>query len=76
MGEPALITEEYRKLQQPHQNPDDGVALVHFAPFVAQVIEAIGTREPLDSGAGKGRRRRNHAGCWHISMCRSISNRS
>ena len=56
MSEPALISEEYRRLQQQlHQNPDYGVASVHYAPLVAQVIEAVGAHELLDYGAGKGR---------------------
>ncbi len=56
MSEPALITEEYRKMQQQlHQNPNYGVASVHYAPMVGQVIETIGAQELLDYGAGKGR---------------------
>ena len=38
-----------------HQNPDYGVASVHYAPLVAEVIEAVGAKELLDYGAGKGR---------------------
>ncbi len=56
MSEPALITEEYRKMQQQlHQNPNYGVASVHYAPLVAQVIQTVGAQELLDYGAGKGR---------------------
>ena len=56
MSEPALITEEYRKMQQTlHQNPNYGLASVHYAPLVAQVIEGTGAQELLDYGAGKGR---------------------
>jgi hypothetical protein len=52
----ALITEEYRKMQQElHRNPDYGVASVQYAPIVAQVMEATGIDEILDYGAGKGR---------------------
>ena len=31
------------------------MASLHFAPLVAQVIEAVGAQELLDYGAGKGR---------------------
>lgn len=56
MSEPLLISEDYRKMQQQlHQNPDYGVASVHYAPLVAQVIEGVGAQEMLDYGAGKGR---------------------
>ncbi len=56
MSNAALITEEYRKMQQTlHQNPNYGVASVHYAPLVAQVIETTGAQELLDYGAGKGR---------------------
>ena len=56
MSEAALITEEYRAMQQQlHQNPGYGVASVHYAPLVAQVIEGVGAQELLDYGAGKGR---------------------
>jgi hypothetical protein len=52
----ALITEEYRKMQeQLHLNPNYGVASVQYAPLVAEVMQAVGTRELLDYGAGKGR---------------------
>lgn len=41
--------------QKLHENPQYGVASVQYAPMVAQVAEAIGARELLDYGAGKGR---------------------
>ncbi|MCE9639222.1 MAG: class I SAM-dependent methyltransferase [Betaproteobacteria bacterium] len=51
-----LISEDYREMQQQlHKNPDYGVASVHYAPLVAQVIEAVNANEVLDYGAGKGR---------------------
>ena len=53
---PATITDEYRQMQtQLHQDPEYGVASVHYAPMVAQVIKAVGAHEVLDYGAGKGR---------------------
>ncbi len=56
MGDAVLITEDYRKMQQQlHENPKYGVASVQYAPMVAQVAEALGVREMLDYGAGKGR---------------------
>jgi hypothetical protein len=56
MSEPALITEEYRGMQQQlHQNPNYGIASVDYAPLVAQVLDVAGARELLDYGAGKGR---------------------
>ena len=56
MSETALITEEYRRMQQElHRNPDYGVASIEYAPIVAQVVEATGIDELLDYGAGKGR---------------------
>jgi hypothetical protein len=56
MSETALITEEYRKMQQQlHENPNYGVASIQYAPLVAQVIEQTGAQELLDYGAGKGR---------------------
>jgi hypothetical protein len=51
-----LITDEYREMQRKlHENPDYGVASVQYAPLVADVLQAVGTRELLDYGAGKGR---------------------
>ncbi|HEX2826593.1 MAG TPA: hypothetical protein VHP37_09630 [Burkholderiales bacterium] len=56
MSPAALITEEYRRLQtELHRNPDYGVASVEYAPIVGQLMQAMGTRELLDYGAGKGR---------------------
>jgi hypothetical protein len=56
MSEAELISESYREMQQQlHKNPDYGVASVHYAPLVAQVIEAVNANELLDYGAGKGR---------------------
>lgn len=55
-GESGLITAEYRRMQQAlHENPNYGVASVEYAPLVADVIEAVGAKEVLDYGAGKGR---------------------
>lgn len=52
----TLISEDYRRMQQElHKNPDYGVASVEYAPLVAQVMDAVGTLELLDYGAGKGR---------------------
>jgi len=56
MAGAALISEDYRKMQQElHRNPNYGVASVEYAPIVAQVMEATGFNEILDYGAGKGR---------------------
>ena len=41
--------------QELHQNPGYGVASVQYAPLVAEVMNAVKTRELLDYGAGKGR---------------------
>jgi hypothetical protein len=38
-----------------HENPDYGQASVETAPLVASAIEALGVRQLLDYGAGKGR---------------------
>ena len=52
----ALISDDYRRMQQElHKNPNYGVASVEYAPLVAQVMDAVGARELLDYGAGKGR---------------------
>jgi hypothetical protein len=52
----ALITEDYRRMQQElHRNPDYGVASVQYAPLVANVMKAVNATELLDYGAGKGR---------------------
>ena len=56
VSEAALITEDYRKMQQQlHENPNYGVASVQYAPLVAEVVTAVGAQELLDYGAGKGR---------------------
>ena len=56
MSAPSLISEDYRKLQQElHRNSDYGTASLEFAPIVAKVMEATGSYEILDYGAGKGR---------------------
>lgn len=56
MTEAVLISEEYRRMQQElHRNPNYGVASVHYAPLVAEVMQSLKTTELLDYGAGKGR---------------------
>jgi hypothetical protein len=56
VSDAALISEEYRRMQADlHRNPEYGVASVEYAPMVAEVMQAVGTRELLDYGAGKGR---------------------
>lgn len=56
MSSPELISEAYRRMQQElHQNPNYGVASVHYAPLVAQLLETTRDSELLDYGAGKGR---------------------
>jgi hypothetical protein len=56
MAEAALISEDYRRMQaELHRNPDYGIASVQYAPMVAEVMQAVGVRELLDYGAGKGR---------------------
>jgi hypothetical protein len=53
---PALISEEYRRMQEEmHRNPDYGMASVSYAPLVAEVLKQVGATELLDYGAGKGR---------------------
>lgn len=56
-----LISDEYREMQRElHENPDYGVASVHYAPRVAEIIEAFpldvtaGTRYPEKQLAGLG----------------------
>lgn len=52
----ALISEGYREMQRIlHDNPDYGVASVHYAPLVADILNTVGATELLDYGAGKGR---------------------
>jgi hypothetical protein len=49
-----VITEPYRRLQQElHQNPNYGVASIHFAPFVQQLAQALKATSISDYGAGK-----------------------
>lgn len=56
MARSALITEDYRRMQQElHRNPAYGVASAKFAPLVADVMKKTGATEILDYGAGKGR---------------------
>ena len=48
------ITEEYKTLQkQLHENPDYGVASLHFAPIVAKIIKDLNAESLSDYGAGK-----------------------
>src|SRR5688572_8411988 len=48
------ISDEYLRMQQElHKNPNYGVASLHFAPFVADVIRQTGVRSVSDYGAGK-----------------------
>jgi hypothetical protein len=52
----TLISDDYRRMQEElHRNPQYGVASVKYAPLVAEVMNALGARELLDYGAGKGR---------------------
>lgn len=56
MQSPPLISDDYRKLQEElHRNPAYGVMSVQYAPLVAEVMRAVGAKELLDYGAGKGR---------------------
>jgi hypothetical protein len=56
MGRADLISDEYREMQRAlHENPAYGVASLHYAPLVAQIMESVGAEELLDYGAGKGR---------------------
>jgi hypothetical protein len=49
-----VITEEYRKLQQElHLNPNYGVASLHFAPIIADIIKNFNVESLSDYGAGK-----------------------
>ena len=51
-----MLSESYRKEQERlHENPAYGVASVHYAPLVTQIIDKIGATEMLDYGCGKGR---------------------
>jgi len=54
MKSSLTITEEYRKLQQElHLNPNYGVASLHFASMVAELIQQAGIKSISDYGAGK-----------------------
>lgn len=51
-----LISNDYRAMQAKlHENPNYGVASVHYAPIIAKVINQHGVENLLDYGAGKGR---------------------
>ena len=51
-----LISDEYRQEQETlHENPNYGVASVHYAPLVTNLINKIQVTHMLDYGAGKGR---------------------
>lgn len=53
-----MISTNYRKEQQKlHENPKYGVAALHYAPIVAQLIRDNGFRSLHDYGAGKRRLR-------------------
>ena len=48
------ITEEYRTLQKKlHENPDYGIASLHFAPLVSKIIKNLNVESLSDYGAGK-----------------------
>jgi len=56
MGPDELISDDYRALQRAlHDNPDYGVASLHYAPLVAHAMRSVDADELLDYGAGKGR---------------------
>jgi len=56
MPQNGLISDDYRAQQRAlHENPDYGVASLHYAPLVARVMASIDADELLDYGAGKGR---------------------
>jgi hypothetical protein len=56
VSQATLISEEYRRLQtELHRNPEYGTASVEYAPLIAELLQALNTRELLDYGAGKGR---------------------
>lgn len=49
-----LISDEYRRQQTKlHENPNYGVASIHFAPIVSKVCNQYGVEELLDYGCGK-----------------------
>ena len=48
------ISDDYRNAQkQLHENPNYGVASLHYAPFIMGVIEKLGAKSISDYGAGK-----------------------
>jgi hypothetical protein len=52
----VLITDEYRSQQeQLHENPDYGVASLHYAPIVSEICNRLEVQHLLDYGAGKCR---------------------
>lgn len=53
----CVISQEYKEEQQNlhRENPDYGVASVHYAPIVTNLINTLMITEVLDYGAGKGR---------------------
>ena len=56
MAETALISEDYRKMQEElHRNPAYGTASIGYAPLIAQLLKEYPASEILDYGAGKGR---------------------
>lgn len=56
MANEGLISGDYLALQRAlHENPNYGVASLHYAPLVARVLETTEAGELLDYGAGKGR---------------------
>jgi hypothetical protein len=54
---PDLISPEYRQIQSDRHrsNPGYGVASLHFAPFVAEIVRKMNFSSLLDYGAGKRR---------------------
>jgi len=49
-----VISEDYRKLQKElHLNPQYGVASLHYAPLVANLIRGLNIKSLSDYGAGK-----------------------
>jgi hypothetical protein len=56
MSQSPLISEQYLEMQRKlHENPKYGMSSVQFAEMVAAALEATGSTELLDYGAGKGR---------------------
>jgi len=65
MRDRTTISDAYLAQQRTlHQNPDYGVASIHYAPIVKQMIEQMGIKSISDYGAGKCnlRRRLNELG--------------